>query len=219
MDLIKLKINQATKSLIYLSILCIFLETFRLIFKNDTKYSFLFWNLFLAWIPFCLTQLANRFSTTSKFWTFTTLFFWLLFFPNSPYIITDLLHLKGYSQNILWFDSLLIFLYGGTGLLIGLNSLQTAQQTFRLYLGRTKTWIVLCSTILLSGFGIYLGRYCRLNSWDLFHRPLWFFGRVIYQFENPLTFKVTLTYGFVILCLYLIFYDMYKFLDKEPLVK
>lgn len=212
--MVKLKINYPTKSLIYLSLLCILLETFRLLFKNDIKYSFLFWNLSLAWIPFCLTQLASKFSRTSKIKTFIILLVWVLFFPNSPYMITDLLHLKGYNQNILWFDSLLIFLYAGTGLFISLNSLQTAQLIFNQYFGRCKTWIILCSIILLSGFGIYLGRYCRLNSWDLFRRPIWFLGRVIYQFENPLTFKVTLTYGFVILCLYLIFDDSSQFANK-----
>ncbi len=201
------KINQATKSLIFLSLLCVFLETLRIYFKNDTKYSFLFWNLFLAWIPFGLTQLATRFLKSSKLLTYLILFLWLLFFPNSPYIITDLLHLKGYSQNILWFDSLLIFLFAATGLIISLNSLQTAQKILKSYLGATTTWFIVFFTTLLSGFGIYLGRYCRLNSWDLFHRPLWFFGRVIHQFENPLTYKLTLTFGFVILCLYLIFYD------------
>jgi len=151
----------------------------------------------------------------NKIKTIAILLVWFLFFPNSPYIITDLLHLKGYQQNILWFDSLLIFVYASTGVLLSLNSLQIAKQIFNNYLGKTKTWIILLVIILLSGFGIYLGRYCRLNSWDLFNQPLWFFGRIVHQFENPLTYKVTLTYGLVIFCLYLIFQDSIKLKNKN----
>ena len=211
----KVKINSSTKSLIFLSLLCIFLSCTRLIFKSDTKYSFLLWNLFLAWIPYILTIISKYYSQLNKIKTIAILLVWFLFFPNSPYIITDLLHLKGYQQNILWFDSLLIFVYASTGVLLSLNSLQIAKQIFNNYLGKTKTWIILLVIILLSGFGIYLGRYCRLNSWDLFNQPLWFFGRIVHQFENPLTYKVTLTYGLVIFCLYLIFQDSIKLKNKN----
>lgn len=209
-QVVKLKISQPVKSLIYLSILCVVLEGLRLFFKNNIMYRFLYWNLFLAWIPFCLTQLASKFSSRGKAKTLLILTLWLLFFPNSPYIITDLLHLKGYKQNILWFDSLLIFVFAGTGFLLSLTSLQMAHQILTSYFGKIRAWFLVFGVVLLSGFGIYLGRYCRLNSWDLFHQPIWLFKRIVHQFENPLTFRVTLTYAFVIFCIYLIFHDYKK---------
>jgi uncharacterized membrane protein len=207
--MLKTPLHQTTKSLIYLSLLCVCLEMVRLYSSENIRYIFLIWNLFLAWVPFFLTKLAEQTATKSKIGTILLLCVWLLFFPNSPYIITDLLHLNGYKQDILWFDTLLIFLYAATGLLISLNSLHAAQQIFNTYFGKTITWFILFATTLLSGFGIYLGRYCRLNSWDLFTQPLSLSKRIFHQFENPLTFKITFLYGLVLFCGYLIFYDFY----------
>lgn len=196
--------GRTSKGLIFLSVLCgIFIVT-RIILKDDMKYSFLLWNLFLAWIPLLLAQLA--YSTAKKNYlpsAYVVLFLWLLFFPNAPYIITDLLHLKDYSQNILWFDSLLIFTFAITGLLIGLCSLSIVHQSLELMLGKIPAWSAVIGSVILLGFGIYLGRYCRLNSWDLFNEPLWFAGRVLHQFKNPMAFKLTGTYAFVILGFYM----------------
>lgn len=197
-------LNRTTKGLIFLSALCSIFIITRIILKDDMKYSFLLWNLFLAWIPLLLAHLAYN-AAKKKYLpsTYATLFLWLLFFPNAPYIITDLLHLKGYSQNILWFDSLLIFTFAITGLLIGLNSLSTVHQSLEIILGKIPAWSAIVGSVILLGFGIYLGRYCRLNSWDLFNEPLWFAERVLHQFKNPMAFKLTGTYAFVILGFYM----------------
>jgi uncharacterized membrane protein len=197
-------ISRTNKGLIFLSAVCGIFILARIILKDDMKYSFLLWNLFLAWIPLFLAQLA--YYTAKKNFlpsAYTVLFLWLLFFPNAPYIITDLLHLKGYSQNILWFDSLLIFTFAITGLLIGLNSLNIVHQSLELMLGKIPAWSAVIGSVILLGFGIYLGRYCRLNSWDLFNEPLWFAGRILHQFKNPMAFKLTGTYAFVILSFYM----------------
>ncbi|RYU95851.1 DUF1361 domain-containing protein [Emticicia agri] len=199
-------INRTTKGLVFLSVLCSIFITVRMVLKADMKYSFLLWNLFLAWIPFILAQLSYR-AVRQHYLpsAYVMLFVWLLFFPNAPYIITDLLHLKGYSQNILWFDSLLIFSFAITGLLIGLSSLSIVHQSLELLFGQIQSWAVVVGSLILLGFGIYLGRYCRLNSWDLFSQPLWFAGRVLHQFKNPMAFKLTFTYASVILGFYIAF--------------
>lgn len=197
-------LNRTTKGLIFLSALCSIFIITRIILKDDMKYSFLLWNLFLAWIPLFLAQLGyKKVKQNHMPFAYAIFFLWLLFFPNAPYIITDLLHLKGYSQNILWFDSLLIFTFAITGLLIGLNSLSIVHQSLELMLGKIQSWSVVIGSVILLGFGIYLGRYCRLNSWDLFNEPLWFAGRVLHQFKNPMAFKLTCTYAFVILGFYM----------------
>ncbi|RFS16210.1 DUF1361 domain-containing protein [Emticicia sp. C21] len=196
--------NRATKGLIFLTALCSIFIIGRILLKGNIKYSFLSWNLFLAWIPLILAQISyHAVKQNYRLLAYLMLFLWLLFFPNAPYIITDLLHLKGYSQNILWFDSLLVFTFAVTGLLIGLSSLSIVHQSLELMLGKVQAWSAVISSVILLGFGIYLGRYCRLNSWDLFNEPLWFARRVLHQFKNPMAFKLTSTYGFVILGFYL----------------
>jgi len=204
-------LNRSTQGLIALSALCIALVCVRVTMKEETRFSFLIWNLFLAWIPFFITSLAAGLQAGKRNrWAIFLVFpAWLLFFPNAPYIITDLLHLKGYSQNILWFDCLLIFLFAFTGLIVGLHSLQKAYGLFRHYFNAPAAWLLILSCSVLSGFGVYLGRYCRLNSWDLFHKPFWSAGRIIHQFDNPLSVQVTLVFGFILFGLYSIYHHFY----------
>lgn len=209
--MLNINFDRPTKGLIALSILCITLVCIRIIIKVEWRFSFLIWNLFLAWIPFALTSIATPLQAkiNSKAVSILILPSWLLFFPNSPYIITDLLHIKNYSQNILWFDSLLIFMFAFTGLIIGLHSLQKAHELFNLHFRSTWAWTLVLACTILAGFGIYLGRYCRLNSWDFLQGPTWFFGRIIQQLENPLSLKVTLAFAGVLFGLYSIFHLFY----------
>lgn len=196
-------LNRSTKGLLALSILGAFIIVLRIILKHEYKFSFLIWNLFLAWIPFWLILLAEK--TRQKSLRFLILFVWLLFFPNAPYIITDLLHLKNYTHNIPWYDSLTIFTFASTGVLIALHTLQKAHQILENYARPQVVWALMTLCSFLTGFGVYLGRYCRLNSWDLFNRPVWFAGRILHQFENPLTYKFTLTFSFVFFAFYYIY--------------
>ncbi len=209
--MLQTNISRSTQGLIALSLLCFILVGLRITVKDEWRFSFLVWNLFLAWIPFWLTSIAAKLQekTRNRAPVILILAAWLLFFPNSPYIITDLLHIKNYSQNILWFDSLLIFIFAFTGLIIALHSLQKAHELFLHHFKSIWAWALVLACTILAGFGIYLGRYCRLNSWDFLQGPSWFFGRIFQQFENPLTFKVTLTFGFMLFVLHCIFYYFY----------
>src|SRR5690606_20584770 len=68
----------------------------RLFVSGSTRYWFLPWNLFLAWVPFLLTFVVvtagKRFRWTS--WQFVaSAAAWLVFFPNTFYIVTDLIHI------------------------------------------------------------------------------------------------------------------------------
>ncbi len=84
------------KKLLQLSGFCIVLEVFRLLTTETLVYIFLPFNLILAWIPLGFATLASK---QEKNWKFFICFIaWLVFFPNAPYIITDLIHLKARSN-------------------------------------------------------------------------------------------------------------------------
>lgn len=151
------------------SLACLFMITLRITFYGSTRYIFLVWNLFLAWIPFLISLLlsSSEARKRNKFLVSGILLSWLLFFPNSPYIVTDLIHLKLQSKAPIWFDSLLVILFAWTGLMLGFCSLYKVHVFIEKYFSRYVCWGLILSVIVLCGYGIYLGRFERWNSWDV----------------------------------------------------
>ncbi|MBK6979052.1 MAG: DUF1361 domain-containing protein [Cytophagaceae bacterium] len=92
-------------------------------------------------------------------------------FPNSPYIITDLIHLGHLLKELLWFDSLGIYLTPTTGLVVGLYSVDIFRVLSKKLFGKITSNYTHGDVIFLSAIGVYLGRYIKLNSWDLFTNP------------------------------------------------
>jgi len=124
---------------------------------------------------------------------------WLLFFPNAPYILTDLFHLRLKSSMPIWFDLLLILSFAWTGLMFGFTSLWNIENLLRNNL--KPIYINLISSLLLfiGSFGIYVGRYLRWNSWDIINQPFDLFydigDRIINPFDHPRTWGMTLFMG------------------------
>ena len=131
---------------------------------------------------------------------------WLVFLPNAPYIITDLYHIHHIDQPLLWFDVMTLFLFAQTGLLAGLYSSLVAHRMLRPVAGVGLSWLILLASQMLSGFGIYLGRFGRWNSWDMLTHPLALFDAVATAGQNHLSLKLTLAYGFVLAVLYVAFW-------------
>ena len=116
------KISRATLSLALLSALCCLLLIIRALQTEQIRGLFLFWNLFLAWIPLFFALLARRLSSSTLVTRSKPLFIlvnlglWLLFFPNVPYLITDLIHLGEYERHILLFDTVGFFIAALAGI-------------------------------------------------------------------------------------------------------
>jgi len=135
------------------------------------SYFFLLWNLFLAVIPLGLSLGLLRIKRLSI--ALPLLGLWLLFFPNAPYVLTDLIHLTPHNrgQVPLWFDLLMLLSFGLVSLWFGFQSLRFVQGWITRNFSKTAGWCVTIVTLLLSGFGVYLGRFLRWNSWDVLRRP------------------------------------------------
>ena len=197
-----------------LLIWCTALLVVRMERSNSPSYAFLVWNLFLAAIPLgaalVLEALVeDRQSCLSpKPWTgriacpplqWGCLVVWLLFLPNAPYIVTDLVHLRQRSGIPLWYDILLLISSAGTGLLLGYASVTIVQRIITRRYGVVRGWLVALSALMLSAFGVYLGRFLRFNSWDVIRDPLPVFAeiaaRMMDPFGYPTTFAVTALFG------------------------
>jgi uncharacterized membrane protein len=96
---------------------------------------------------------------------------WLLFFPNAPYICTDIVHLKFWFHGRFWIELCLILLFAFTGLILGFLSLHLMQSIVTTAFGTLAGWAFAACMIGLSSLGVYLGRFLRFNSWDVILRP------------------------------------------------
>jgi uncharacterized membrane protein len=157
------------------SALCVSLVFARVTYSTSMRYVGLVWNLFLAWIPFILAYLAYVLSWRRSLLYFVIPIFavlWLIFFPNAPYILTDLQHLsQGASKVPLWYDVLLLIWFSWTGMLLGIVSLNLMQEIIKRQLGRRAGWAFVLLVAALSSVGLYIGRFIRLNSWDVLKNP------------------------------------------------
>ncbi len=190
----------------------IILLALRIIFTGELTYIFLAWNLFLAWIPFALSQ---KLSYVKNLWTiYLMMGFWLLFLPNAPYIITDFLHLKQRLPIPYWYDILLLFSAALNGLLLGLMSLLTIEKFLTDRYGSKFSGIVIFCSLFLCSFGIYMGRYLRWNSWDIIINPFEIAANIVDRFLNPFdhfkTWSVTVLFGSF---LYVMYYTVKNFIS------
>jgi len=147
----------------------------RILWTGRLTYLFLVWNLFLAWLPLVFALLAcdEYRRGEQRTWHFRALAItWLLFFPNAPYIFTDLIHLTSSLYLHFWVDMVLILLCAVVGLVLGFVSLFLMQTVVVQMLGRVASWLFIAAVAGASGFGIYLGRFLRFNTWDVLCQPM-----------------------------------------------
>ncbi|MBP6177312.1 MAG: DUF1361 domain-containing protein [Anaerolineales bacterium] len=157
------------------SLICVLLVAARIAYSDSARYGGLVWNLFLAWIPFVLAYFASAIpwrKTLLYLVLPVTTFLWLIFFPNAPYILTDLQHLARESSAApVWYDVIMLIWFSWTGLLLGLVSLYLMHEIVHRNFGRWVGWLFVFVVSGLSSFGVYLGRFVRFNSWDILNDP------------------------------------------------
>lgn len=156
-------------ALSFASAVSVVLVLARVVWTRDIHYAFLIWNLFLAWVPMVFVLFACEHQKVDarpgwRFFAFGAA--WLVFFPNAPYIFTDIVHLTRYYSHF-WVDLMLVLINALTGLVIGFVSLYLMQSAVRRMAGGVASWFFVAAVAGLSGFGICLGRFLRLNSWDV----------------------------------------------------
>ena len=151
---------------------CCSLFAVRFLYTGHRLFAFLIWNLFLAFVPYALSAwMVRRASHLQRSFIIWPVFIWTLLIPNSFYLLTDLFHLNRYGTMPLWFDLALLLSFAWTGLLFGLLSVRHIEQLLSPWLGRRSQLFFVLPVMTLIGLGIYIGRYKRLNSWDVVAHP------------------------------------------------
>jgi uncharacterized membrane protein len=169
---------------VLMSAFCVTLVQVRMHYAGTNHDEFLIGNLFLAWLPFLFALLLydgdRRGRPRLQLGVLAVL--WLLFLPNAPYLLTDIIHLTPLPPVPLWYDALMFVACAWTGLALGIGSLLLVHGVARRGLGERASWLLLVPVLALVSLGIYLGRVVRLNSWDALLHP----GRVAQVIASPL---------------------------------
>lgn len=163
-------------TLVVASVICCAMIAYRVVVGCEVRHAYLVWNLFLAWLPLVFALHAvERFGQVNhprdrKFLLLGLA--WLLFFPNAPYIFTDLVHISlAKGRPTFWTELMIILLTAMTGFLAGFLSLRVMHGFVTRVWGWAMGWMFVMVVSGLAGFGVYLGRFTRLNSWDVVWNP------------------------------------------------
>lgn len=208
------------KALLLSNIVSIVLFGLRVVATHSTVYWFLFWNLLLAWVPVLFSWLLMR-RLKHHSWkeplSVVLTMLWLVFLPNSFYIISDLIHLEHTGDIGLLFDAVLFVSCIWNGILAGMLSIVWVHRA----LVKRKSPVVVSSLVAgvfaLTSFAIYLGRTLRWNTWDvLVHPPAVLFDvseQVINPLAHPEVLVTTLTFFILLSSIYLVVWQFVGMLD------
>lgn len=152
---------------------------------------FLVWNLFLAYIPYAITNwLQYRPSWVESNWKFALAFIaWLSFVPNSFYLLTDLFHLGEVKSVPNWYHLVMLISFAWNGLLIGVVSVWQMERLLGLKFRKFSPWLFIYPIMWLNAFGVYIGRYLRFNSWDVLVDPFDLLYDIFSILLHPLQYK------------------------------
>ena len=159
--------------------------------KANLNLGFLIWNLFLAAVPYLISKwMYRRICEKGSMLLFFLLFIaWLLFIPNSFYILTDLFHLGNFSGIPLWFELAMILSFAWNGLILGILSVRQMEKMMERYLAKRTELYFICPIMFLNSLGVYIGRYLRFNSWDVITNPLQLVTDISNLAFHPFLFK------------------------------
>lgn len=155
--------------------------------EHNLLYPMLGWNILLALLPLFFIKAAEiKQGQGKKVWSVLWAVLWLFFFPNSVYMATDFIHISRntfleysqsgsivYSSDIMAWAKLLVIAIGFLfAMLVGLESFYIFEEIIRKRFSKFMCYMLILGTALLSGIGVYIGRFLRFNSWDVLFRPI-----------------------------------------------
>ncbi len=191
----------------------------RVFYTGSITFVSLEWNLFLAFIPYFISQwLIGKPSVVSNKWMFAGIFFtWLMFIPNSFYILTDLFHLQENNNTPMWFDLLLILSFAWNGLLAGILSVRHMEKIIQILMNYKNELLFLFPVMLLNALGIFIGRYLRYNSWDVITNPFHLMMDIFGLISHPIVYKnawgMIIFYSVFMMLLYMTMKRVSKFIS------
>jgi uncharacterized membrane protein len=205
---LRLKLNQQDKIVLALLVFSFALLAARMLYSQQIMYGFYAWNTILALVPYWCSQQVSKASTKIK--RNVLLMLWLLFLPNAPYLLTDVLHLENRYPIPFWFDVLLVIQFAFLGMFVGFLAIKNVEHFLQQSYSHKATRIITNASFLLCAYGIYLGRFIRFNSWDFVANPFALIEVSVERIINPMDHLKTWSFTLIVAFMLMLFYYTVK---------
>jgi uncharacterized membrane protein len=181
------------------------------------SFAYLPWNLFLAWVALCaalwLERVLQR-SLWSSWYALLVTALWLVFLPNTFYMISDFVHIQEAGDIDLLFDVVLFTSFILNGVILGFLSLAIVHWQLLKRLATHTAGLFIGSALFLCSFAIYIGRELRWNTWDIITSPSSLLfdvsDRVLKPHEHPHFVTTTLSFFVLLSSIYMVMWYVYR---------
>jgi len=234
----KLKIPKYTKVLLSLTIANLAILFIRNIIVGDKFFNFLLSNLLSGIIPFIIAIAIHYFNKRlSTFFFIIASLLWLLFYPNSPYMISDLIHPYQEAKDVtdkslIIYDTMIVFSIAMLSVFYGFVSLKIMFNLFRKRFGNKFAHTAVFLSLCLSCLGFYIGRELiseikmgngYLYSWEIFLEPVYIIKTVWHALvpikEHLPAYYMMALFGFIQYQLLIMMKDVSDFEEAEIVTK
>ncbi len=172
--------------------------------NHSWDFAYLMWNLFLAWLPFgfaiWLVQILKR-SLWSSWEALGVTALWLIFLPNTFYMVSDFIHLGEVKRVDLLYDAVMFSAFIAIAVVLGICSLYPVHAEVRKRFKLLGSSVWLACIFLLCSFAIYLGRDLRWNSWDVLTNP----GGLVFDVSDRLMHPAAYPQMLLTVAIFLVF--------------
>jgi len=183
-----------------------------------------FWNILLLIIPFLLCYLLLKLFRKTKLKkkrdqikVILIAFFWIIFAPNVPYIITDMRHISGFCPETYYQicnqEAWMIpffFLYSIIGWIAYVFLINQMKSFVKKIWGKLGVSLYLWLISPFLSLGLLLGLVNRLNSWDIIISPSKVLSEALLYLQDWTYFKNLLIYTFFLYLIYFIWDTLFK---------
>jgi len=183
--------------------------------RHEHDFAYMIWNLLLAWVALGVTLFLERTlhrTYWSSWYALAVTLVWILFLPNTFYMVTDFIHVRELTP-----DSLLtgIFMFSSfifNGLILGIISVYIVHRELLQRMAARAAWLLVAGILLLCSFAMYIGRELRWNSWDVVFNPSSLLfdvtDRLINAKEHPHMWPATFSFFALIASMYVVVWFM-----------
>lgn len=179
--------------------------------NHSWHYGYLLWNLFLAWIPLLLAVWLVKllkYRAWLSAWPLVATFAWLVFLPNSFYMISDYIHLQDVPRYDILLDTIMFSSFIFVAMALGFASLLIVHRELSKRLQKSSVYWLIGLVLMLCSYAIFLGRYLRWNTWDVLINPASLLfdvsERLIHPTRHPQMLLTTFSFFILLSSLYLV---------------